>query len=421
APPINSNEELSQTFPYLMKDLAHSQSPSRRSHDGSSQASGAGPSPTRSVSEPMTGSPLAVMRGRGMGDPASLWPSMIHEPTIGTESHHDQLSYDSETEEFNIISHDRHEPRSDGTTIDLSSYAFHAVNQEEREHTSIPKRRASLSNTNPQMAAKCISAAESPSKRRKVEETEMARFDEPNNPFLLDAPPSPVLGRPYISQAERRMPSMEPSISRDETVVIDPPSPQQQPADLVFDDEGIILPPPIPQVYKSPSERVRSNVKPAKIERKTATDSSRGAMKDKNNELNQMHDDNEWQKSRGLAAKDGLARQGDMVYKFNEVVRNKQDRKRMHGTDCACCKKYYEITGDLPIPDGGQGPTFRGSAPNRTTISASERMQQISRHRHWHEPPQTPPGYWKVGFPDTQEIQEWNAIAVARKEAKQHN
>jgi hypothetical protein len=37
--------------------------------------------------------------------------------------------------------------------------------------------------------------------------------------------------------------------------------------------------------------------------------------------------------------------------------------------------------------------------------------QAISRHRHHWERPRTPPGYWNIGFPDTQEAANINERA----------
>ena len=47
--------------------------------------------------------------------------------------------------------------------------------------------------------------------------------------------------------------------------------------------------------------------------------------------------------------------------------------------------------------------------------------KQISRHRHRWEAPQTPPGYWDISFPDTQEVEDINHRARqmhARKRAR---
>ena len=45
-------------------------------------------------------------------------------------------------------------------------------------------------------------------------------------------------------------------------------------------------------------------------------------------------------------------------------------------------------------------------------------MQEISRHRHNWAPPSTPPKYWSIGFPDTQEVEEINREADEINEAK---
>jgi hypothetical protein len=44
--------------------------------------------------------------------------------------------------------------------------------------------------------------------------------------------------------------------------------------------------------------------------------------------------------------------------------------------------------------------------------------QEISRHRHHWAPPSTPPKYWSIGFPDTQEVREINREAEEIIEAK---
>ena len=47
-----------------------------------------------------------------------------------------------------------------------------------------------------------------------------------------------------------------------------------------------------------------------------------------------------------------------------------------------------------------------------------QHKQEISRHRqHWARAA-TPPGYWNIGFPDTQEVAEMNAEAQRMHERK---
>ena len=44
--------------------------------------------------------------------------------------------------------------------------------------------------------------------------------------------------------------------------------------------------------------------------------------------------------------------------------------------------------------------------------------QEISRHRNNWAPPSTPPKYWSIGFPTTQEVREINREAEEMIEAK---
>ncbi|KAF8980977.1 hypothetical protein BGZ46_003397 [Entomortierella lignicola] len=111
------------------------------------------------------------------------------------------------------------------------------------------------------------------------------------------------------------------------------------------------------------------------------------------------------------------------IYNFTE--RRKDKRKQMHGHDCACCRRFYELTGPLPLPDGYN--TFFTPAPRpgekevweRTPEERlQDRIQQISRHRVQHEQPLTPPGFWDTDFPSTQDRLEWDKIAGERREMK---
>ncbi|KAF9110635.1 hypothetical protein BGX27_006056 [Mortierella sp. AM989] len=111
------------------------------------------------------------------------------------------------------------------------------------------------------------------------------------------------------------------------------------------------------------------------------------------------------------------------IYNFTE--RRKDKRKQMHGHDCACCRRFYELTGPLPLPDGHSTFFTPAPRPGEKDIwekSAEERLQdriqQISRHRVQHEQPLTPPGFWDTDFPSTQDRLEWDKIAEERRERK---
>lgn len=64
-----------------------------------------------------------------------------------------------------------------------------------------------------------------------------------------------------------------------------------------------------------------------------------------------------------------------------EVVRNKQERRKLHGHTCKECEVYYA---DLPEEE------------------RLKKLANCSRHRFRYIPPNTPEHFWEVGFPSTQ-------------------
>ncbi|CAL1703858.1 unnamed protein product [Somion occarium] len=92
-----------------------------------------------------------------------------------------------------------------------------------------------------------------------------------------------------------------------------------------------------------------------------------------------------------------------------EFINSRQYRKQLHASDCECCHDYYEAIGPLPprlMPPPWRTPT----KPKLDKVNSQERSiqqhkHQISRHRNQWKIPQTPPGYWNIGFPDTQEAE----------------
>ncbi|WWC94927.1 hypothetical protein V866_001779 [Kwoniella sp. B9012] len=103
-------------------------------------------------------------------------------------------------------------------------------------------------------------------------------------------------------------------------------------------------------------------------------------------------------------------------FAYHDVRRKKAERRNMHGGDCECCKDWYEEIGD--IPRFNQAPKWRDDAQmhedecNQTVSDqVREHQNMVSRHREtWVRPP-TPPGYWKIGFPSTQDVREQNEQA----------
>lgn len=91
--------------------------------------------------------------------------------------------------------------------------------------------------------------------------------------------------------------------------------------------------------------------------------------------------------------------------------------------------QYYSALAPLPLP--AQPPLWRSppttpqkkrkydtfdsdeEPENTTSLSRSvkQHVQKVSRHRRRWEAPKTPPGYWDIGFPDTQQTEEINKRA----------
>lgn len=122
---------------------------------------------------------------------------------------------------------------------------------------------------------------------------------------------------------------------------------------------------------------------------------------------------------------------GGRDYRFDEVVRGRDERKKMHAGTCECCNDYYEAVG--PLPPRLQPPLWRSPPKKKCqsldefddTPSSSRRQQEIeshkkniSRHRHNWERAKTPPDYWNIGFPSTQEAGEINERAEKMHQEK---
>ncbi|CCM05622.1 uncharacterized protein FIBRA_07851 [Fibroporia radiculosa] len=124
---------------------------------------------------------------------------------------------------------------------------------------------------------------------------------------------------------------------------------------------------------------------------------------------------------------------GGVQFQFEEVVRNKERRKRLDAGDCDDCRNYYDAVGPLPArlkpplwrspqsspsrrkthchkhkhnmagPSTSFDPDFDSDETGRREQDVRQHKQEISRHRQRWAPPTTPPKYWSIGFPDTQE------------------
>ncbi|XP_033730116.1 DNA endonuclease RBBP8-like [Pecten maximus] len=74
-------------------------------------------------------------------------------------------------------------------------------------------------------------------------------------------------------------------------------------------------------------------------------------------------------------------------YAFVGVVRKQNERRNLIGYECKECYEYY-------------------SAMGLSDEEVRQRVQTCSKHRAHYVPPETPPHFWSVGFPDTQECEE---------------
>ncbi|KAJ7647055.1 DNA repair protein endonuclease SAE2/CtIP C-terminus-domain-containing protein [Roridomyces roridus] len=124
------------------------------------------------------------------------------------------------------------------------------------------------------------------------------------------------------------------------------------------------------------------------------------------------------------------ARNGGKDFQYEQVVRGKEDRRHLEGGDCECCRDYYDAMAQAPLPRPLQPPLWRtppespsGKKEGESSKSAgiASHKQNISRHRQQWARPKTPPSYWCIGFPNTQEAADINERAREmhkEKEAK---
>lgn len=87
--------------------------------------------------------------------------------------------------------------------------------------------------------------------------------------------------------------------------------------------------------------------------------------------------------------------------------------------------QFYQLTGPLPLPDGYNAFFTPAPRPGQPEVweqtpqqRLNQRIQTVSRHRVQHAAPATPPGYWDTDFPATPDRQEWDRIALERKNRK---
>ncbi|KAG2752280.1 hypothetical protein P692DRAFT_20816965 [Suillus brevipes Sb2] len=113
-------------------------------------------------------------------------------------------------------------------------------------------------------------------------------------------------------------------------------------------------------------------------------------------------------------------------FQYDEVVKSREGRKNMLADDCECCRGYYEGVGPLPKPlrqPLWRSPSSTPTKKRRLSFDSlsdykenrediEHHKKEISRHRHHWYRAKTPPGYWDIGFPDTQETTDINRRAA---------
>jgi len=114
------------------------------------------------------------------------------------------------------------------------------------------------------------------------------------------------------------------------------------------------------------------------------------------------------------------------AFPFSDVVRKQSTRKHLVAEDCSCCHDYYQVI--EKVPQRPQPPSWRTPkkhkpfplfADEENWSAVDAHRQQISRHRvHW-KGPQTPPKYWSIGFPSTQDAISINEQAEKLYREKQ--
>ncbi|CAG8459324.1 2037_t:CDS:2 [Acaulospora morrowiae] len=82
----------------------------------------------------------------------------------------------------------------------------------------------------------------------------------------------------------------------------------------------------------------------------------------------------------------------------------KSDRRRLQAEDCRECRRFYEITGPLPLL--GSIGTHSSNQEQSPESLMEARMHHCSRHRIKYSRPTTPPGFWQVDIPTSQEMEE---------------
>ncbi|CAG8503966.1 9630_t:CDS:2, partial [Racocetra persica] len=106
--------------------------------------------------------------------------------------------------------------------------------------------------------------------------------------------------------------------------------------------------------------------------------------------------------------------------RYNETVRKQSERRQLQGEDCRDCRRYYEITGPMPIPDAtGLNRCGHTNQVQSAELLMEARLHYTSKHRARYSRAPTPPGFWRVGFPTSQELAETNEQSIEYEKSRE--
>lgn len=136
---------------------------------------------------------------------------------------------------------------------------------------------------------------------------------------------------------------------------------------------------------------------------------------------------------------------GGYKYAFKDVVRGKQERRCLQGcTKPECCGKQLLALAQLEYDDrtlpytelqeeedaellkeylGGNAHKLRDMKPeDRKALLIQAKVRELANkfggHRHAYERPKSPPGFWRIDFPTTQEAMEDQRESKKMEQAK---
>ncbi|KAI8764538.1 RBBP8 [Biomphalaria glabrata] len=112
----------------------------------------------------------------------------------------------------------------------------------------------------------------------------------------------------------------------------------------------------------------------------------RNTLVDPNTDLAQAKTEQEVQVEQSfMDSFDRVPKKAVVEFPHVQVVRKKDDRKKLEGFSCQECYEYYKNSG-------------------LSDEAMKQKMNECSRHRAKYIPPSTPEHFWSIGFPDTAEL-----------------